>query len=97
MGIINHGKVIFLIQYDFCKGNKSYSIADFSNWVPVPSPQFTITSIPESINLRPYDQKVIRVEVQSNTSLAPQISLDTGQIKGMESVIFNYFIIMHSF
>ncbi len=84
IGPIIQGKAIFSVEYDFKLNNKYYSIGDFSKWVPIPPPKFTISTLPNGITIRPSNKQNIEVIVESNdTSLSPHINLGIEKSQGL--------------
>jgi hypothetical protein len=84
IGPIIQGKAIFSVEYDFKLNGTYYSIGDFSKWVPIPPPQFSITTLPDDVTLRPPGMQNIEVIVESNsTPLSPYITLDIEKAKGL--------------
>jgi hypothetical protein len=66
-------KVIFYAQE--IKG-KLHTI-DHTNWVYVPPPEFTITTVPSFLELRAGETKTIEVKVESVKGFEPAVSLST--------------------
>jgi hypothetical protein len=80
IGPINQANVIFFVGYDFVMDGHPISIADFSGWVPIPPPRFVILPLPSFISIRPYENKTVLLQVQSNTSLPSKVTLNAEQI-----------------
>jgi hypothetical protein len=84
IGPIIQGKAIFSISYDFKINDTSYSIGDYSKWVPIPPPRFSITILPSDLAIRPSGKQNVRVIVESNdTALSPYIDLGIEKDQGL--------------
>jgi hypothetical protein len=79
-------KVIFYAQE--MKG-KIYTI-DHTNWIYVPPPEFTISTIPSSLELRAGETKTIEVAVESVTGFEPAVYLSTLDLPEGVELDFKY-------
>jgi len=80
IGPFSQGSAVFFIEYDFEKGER---IADFTNWVPIPPPKFDIVPSPSNVAIGPLDNKIVQVEIVSNTSLPSKVLLNAEQPAGI--------------
>jgi hypothetical protein len=55
----------------------SQGIYDTTSWIPIPFPKFQIATSPNSLVLRPGDEKIILFVINSTTNLQPEINLYT--------------------
>jgi hypothetical protein len=53
----------FVLKHRFCR------LIDTTNWVIIPPPEFTISTSPASVVLRPGDEKAIELMIKGNTQL----------------------------
>lgn len=84
IGPVDNARAIFLIEYELKIKDQTYRLADFSKWVPLPPPEFTLAMTPNSISLRPEEQKTTLIELQSNSSISPSVLFDLGQTTGLK-------------
>ena len=59
-------------------------IMDFTNWVHIPTPEFIIGSRPNTLELRPGEQKTFVVNVNSTTGFEPLVRLSAINLTGIE-------------
>ena len=65
----NKYQVLFFTQE---RQEKTGSVLDdFTNWVPIPPPDVTISPIPNSVDLRIGDEKTVLSQVNSTTGFEP--------------------------
>ena len=57
---------------------------DFTNWVHIPTPEFIINSRPNTIDLRPGEEKTFVVNVNSTTGFEPLVRLSAINLTGIE-------------
>ena len=57
---------------------------DFTNWVHIPTPEFVINSRPNTIDLRPGEEKTFVVNVNSTTGFEPLVRLSAINLTGIE-------------
>ena len=79
-------KVIFYageIKRD-SNSSSTIRIMDFTNWVHIPTPEFIIGSRPNTIELRPGEQKTFVVNVNSTTGFEPLVHLSAINLTGIE-------------
>ena len=79
-------KVIFYAG-EIIKGYDSISTIrtmDFTNWVHIPTPEFIIGSRPNTIDLRPGEEKTFVVNVNSTTGFEPLVRLSATNLTGIE-------------
>jgi hypothetical protein len=68
----NKYKVIFYAAEE--NNDRSTQKMDFTNWVYIPPPEFVISASTNSIILRPGEEKIIEIQVNSTTGFEPTIS-----------------------
>lgn len=79
-------RILFFTDYDFQQGNQYHEISDYSNVVHIPPPDFTISTTPNSVSLRPGEQKTVEVQINSSTPVfRPHVVLSTNNITNLES------------
>jgi hypothetical protein len=79
-------KVIFYAG-EVIKGNNNRSTVrtmDFTNWVHIPTPEFVINSRPNTLDLRPGEEKTFVVNVNSTTGFEPLVRLSAINLTGIE-------------
>jgi hypothetical protein len=79
-------KVIFYAG-EIKSGNNNGStirIMDFTNWVHIPTPEFVIGSRPNTVELRPGEQKTFMINVNSTTGFEPFVRLSAINLTGIE-------------
>ena len=59
-------------------------ISDISNRVYVPPPEFLISTSPSSLDLRPAEEKTIRLQIKSNTNTKYDVFFSTNKTDGVE-------------
>ena len=57
---------------------------DFTNWVHIPTPEFVIGSRPNTIDLRPGEEKTFVINVNSTTGFEPLVRLSAINLTGIE-------------
>lgn len=62
-------------------------IEDFTNWVHIPTPEFTISTLPSSTALRPGEEKSVEVQIKSLTDRNSQVLLFTDSPEGIGTSI----------
>ena len=78
--------VVFFTDYDFQEGNEYYEISDYSNFVHIPPPYFTISTSPNSVTLRPGEEKTVEVEVNSSAGVfRPHLFLSSNRIDDLQA------------
>lgn len=73
----DHYSLLFYASDIFIKGGRECRLADITNRVYVPPPEFTLSVSPSSLNLRPGQDANILVEAKTNTNVKSQASLFT--------------------
>jgi hypothetical protein len=58
---------------------------DYTNWVNIPPPDFSISASPNSITAIPGENKIVDVQINSTTGLTPTIEIHPQNIAGIES------------
>jgi hypothetical protein len=82
----NPYRVVFYTDYDYREDGQLYEISDFSNIVHIPPPDFIISTSPDSVNLRPGEDKSIEVLVNSSVPVfRPSVKLYTNQLDDLET------------
>jgi hypothetical protein len=85
--------VLFFIDYGFDMNNPRKAISDYSNWVNIPPLQFSISTSPSSIELRPGEEKIVEVQFNSTTPsttsfITPHLSFTTNKVNGIDDPYF---------
>jgi hypothetical protein len=62
-------KAVFYITDLFIKNHRLCRLLDTTNWVIIPPPDFTITTNPSSLLLRPGEEKNVELIIKGNTRL----------------------------
>jgi hypothetical protein len=76
--------VFFYISDIFIKDGRLCRLLDISNRVYIPPPEFSISMSQSSVNLRPGEEKIIEVQVKSDTKFSSQLFLHTNQLRGIQ-------------
>ena len=71
--------LLFYTQYIFIKDGRLCALSDISSHVSIPPPEFTISTSPNNIDLRPGEDKTIRLQIKSDTSTKSEVSFSTNQ------------------
>lgn len=83
--------VVFFTDYDFLdkNTNKNYEITDFSDLVLIPPPKFEISTYPSSIMLRPGEEQIVQIHLNSSNNIVkPTISFYTkNNVTGLSTYI----------
>jgi hypothetical protein len=69
---------------DFIKG-----IYDTTSWLPIPPPTIDVSVFPNSLVLRPGDEKTLELRVNSTTKLQPEVFLHTNKEISTENIILD--------
>ena len=78
--------VVFFTDYDFPEGDIKYEISDYSNAARIPPPQFVISTSPNSVSLRPGEEKTVEVQINSSTAVFQSHAiLSTNNIDGLQT------------
>ena len=72
--------------YETIKGKEETSMYDTTTWVPIPPPKFDVSLSPPSIELRPNEEKTVKLVLKSNTTLQPRIEFNSGENINIDSV-----------
>ena len=75
----NEYNILFYISDSFIKDGRLCRLADISNRVYIPPPEFVISTSANSIQLRPGDEKKIEVQVKTTTNTKSQVFLFANQ------------------
>jgi hypothetical protein len=71
-------KAVFYVTDYFVKNHRLCRLIDTTNWVIVPPPEFSMSSSPNSVVLRPNDLKNIELQIKGNTDLESEAVLGAG-------------------
>jgi hypothetical protein len=71
--------LLFYTQYIFIKDGRLCAVSDISSEVSVPPPEFTVSTSPNNIELRPGEEKTIRFQIKSDTAFKSEASFTTNQ------------------
>jgi hypothetical protein len=55
--------------------NERCEIIDTTGWVPIPPPKFSISASPDSINLRPNEEKNVKLQIHNNSTLNANLTV----------------------
>jgi hypothetical protein len=85
--------VLFFIDYQLDMNNPKRAISDYSDWVHIPPLRFTISTSPSSIELRPGEEKIVEVQVNSTSPTTtsfttPHLSFTTNKIDSIDDPYF---------
>lgn len=80
----NQYSLLFYTIYVFIKDGRLCGISDISNRVYVPPPEYLISTSPNSLDLRPAEEKTIRLQIKSNTNTRSDVFLATNKTDGVE-------------
>jgi hypothetical protein len=76
IGFPEHYSVEFAAFYSGPKNNgEDYGIQDFSDYVSIPPPKFTISTEPKTVLIRPNEEKQVQLQINGTSTLASSISL----------------------
>jgi hypothetical protein len=73
-------KVIFYAEIE--DKNKNITITDFTRWVAIPPLELAISTSPNSLVLRPGEEKTIELKVNSTKAFEPNVVLSTANQSG---------------
>jgi hypothetical protein len=73
-------KVIFYAEIE--DKNKNITITDFTRWVPIPPLELVMSTSPNSLLLRPGEEKTIELKVNSTKGFEPTVVLSTANQSG---------------
>ena len=65
-------KYKIMLYTEYFTRNKSNWSMDFSNWINIPPKEFSILTTPDPVTLRVGDEKIIGIQVLSNTGSTPE-------------------------
>jgi hypothetical protein len=71
--------LLFYTQYIFIKDGRLCALSDISSHVSIPPPEFTISTSPNNIDLRPGEDKTIRLQIKSDTNTKSEVYFSTNQ------------------
>ena len=79
--------VVFFIDYVFEKQHL-YGISDYSNWIRIPPPEFSLTTVPSELTLRQREEEIVEVRLNSSTPIfGAHLVLYTQKVNGLESSV----------
>ena len=81
-------KVVFYVTDHFVFGHHFCRLVDTTNWVLAPPPNFVMTTSPNSVELRPGEEKNILVEIKGITNLQSEASLSVDNARKDLSTTF---------
>lgn len=73
----------FVLRHIFCR------LVDTTNWIIIPPPEFTLSTNPNAVVLRPGEEKDVGVVVKGNTNLPSQVFLNATNNNG-RSIELNF-------
>lgn len=62
-----------VIYYSVVAYNNSKTMIDLSNWIDIPPPRYTFSTIPSPLVLRQGQEKIIGIQLESNSGSPPKI------------------------
>jgi hypothetical protein len=71
----NQYSVYIYKQNIFDIDNYSCMIVDQTGWLPIPPPHFSISAFPDTLELRPNDEKNVKITIHNNSSLNSEFSI----------------------
>jgi hypothetical protein len=80
----NRYSVLFYTMYVFIKDGHLCGISDISNRVYIPPSEFQISTSPQDVILRPGEEKIVELQIKSNTNIKSQAFLSTNQTDEIE-------------
>ncbi len=81
-------KVVFYVADHFVLGHHFCRLVDTTNWVIAPPPNFVMSTSPNSVELRPGEEKSILVEINGITNLQSEASLSVDNARKDLSTTF---------
>jgi hypothetical protein len=78
-----HFKVLY---YTVAIYNNTKTIVDMTSWIDIPPPQYTFSTIPDTIVLSPGEQKDIGIQLESSEGINPEV-IDYIQLENNESLV----------
>lgn len=78
-----HFKVLY---YTVAIYNNTKTIVDMTSWIEIPPPQYTFSTIPDTIVLSPGEQKDIGIQLESSEGINPEV-IDYIQLENNESLV----------
>jgi hypothetical protein len=72
--------------YETVRGKPDHSMYYITPWVPVPLPNFNMSLLPNSLSLRPEEEKSILLRINSTTNLSPSIHIVANKSKDLEKL-----------
>lgn len=88
VGFPDNYKIMFYTQY----GNKSspYFDMDFSSWVPIPPPTFSLVTNPNPEVMRPNEKKILYAQLKTSDGTLPEVAKfevdDTENLENIHAV-----------
>jgi hypothetical protein len=73
MGSPDLYKIVFYAEEQ--RKGESTSRIDFTKWVHIPAPEFSISTVPNPLVLRAGESRTIELQVKSNTGFQPKVTL----------------------
>jgi hypothetical protein len=68
-------KAVFYVTDYFVKDHVFCTLTDTTNWVIIPPPDFSMSSEPSSVLLRPGEEKNLKLEIKGNTDLESEAAV----------------------
>jgi hypothetical protein len=78
-----HFKVLY---YSIAIYNNTKTTVDMTNWIDIPPPVYTFSTIPDTIVLSPGEQKDIGIQLESSHGINPEV-IDYIQLENNESLV----------
>lgn len=79
--------ILFYAVDDYVKNNRLCRMTEVASRVYVPPPEFSMTTSPASVTLRPGDETNIELKVRSNANIKSQVSLFLNSSKDIQTNI----------
>ena len=88
-------KANFPYQYSiYTYKENSFNIDDFdchlvdtTGWIPIPPPKFSISAFPDSLELRPNEEKIVKIMIHNNSTLNAKFVISNKKDKQLDITI----------
>lgn len=85
MGFPDHYSVEFVAAYNGIKNGAYYYVEDYSDYISIPPPKFSLSTEPKSILIRPNEEKQMQFHINATSyTLANDVSLTSEKVKGIK-------------
>jgi hypothetical protein len=75
----DRNNLLFYTQYIFIKDGRLCGLTDVSSTVTIPPPEFTMSTIPNNIDIRPGEEKIVRSQINSHVNGKSEVTFITNQ------------------